>query len=460
VLFDSDGKAIFRFINNKKNLFKIRTPLTVRGGLILVDFPKPMPNDSLDWVQGLINFNGNVIYKDTSINYILEFDNEKAIVNTEKGNEVVFFEKRTDKAVYPIFDNAPDFFNLKKYGLATASVEQFGKQKWGIIDSCFNWKLAPQYDLIQLDNSNLNRCYILTRRLSKEEAEKKAIIPKYKGFEPELRGLADKAGNVIFDANYEFIIPFDSTNTKFYVRYPDGKKSGIMDRNGTLLRENQAIADSNSTQLPPRFASQIYSKQEWKIAVHDTRCKAVISEESENLKSCNEFKKNLNSSVHVSDVAQISFSESDTIYTKLEGNSVKNKVIKAQLINPTNDTIFFSTNFKNELNIIVQAKDKNGKWRNISMVRGLSPYEKENKIKDLVVGLPPQYFWEIQLPTYNGFLNTKCRAIVRTSKKDAAPIVSKEWDAGINPAQFWRSPVYQPEKIFTAYNYMYDEGAD
>ena len=86
----------------------------------------------------------------------------------------------------------------------------------------------------------------------------------------------------------------------------------------------------------------------------------------------------------------------------------------------------------------------------------MTPYEKTQKQADEWLGLPPQYFWEIELPTYTGILQTKCRLLVFTGKEGEKPIISAEWSAGINPAQFWKTPNYAPDKLFTPFGDMYD----
>jgi WG containing repeat len=455
VLFDSDGKEVFRYNIEEKRDWRIYTPMQVKADLIQINFHNPTSDNPFEGHYGLLNFKGEVVFKDTTALSFEDYDDKKALIRTDDGWKIVFFDIQKQPSESPNFSNAPNLDNLKKYGCDAASITLLEKSKWGIIDSCLNWKIRPQYDRIYFDTFR-NPHFRLTNMITSEEAEKRQLKPRFGGVTVALEGLADLSGKVIFEPQFGQISPKDSTFKKFDFSSVDGKKFGVMDRNGQILKESENYVDTSSMQTPPRSVSQVYSKDDYKIKINDADCKDEIHEELGVTKRCNSYKKIVNPVDNASKMAQIIFSESDTIYAKKQQYSAKLKVIKAQLVNTTKDTIFFQTD-ADELQITIQARDKKGVWRDISAVRNLSPYQKRNPVGIKSLGLPPQSFWDIQLPTYAGVFKTQCRAIIKTDKKDAALIVSKEWSAGINPAQFWKSPMYAPERIFRTYGDIYEQ---
>jgi WG containing repeat len=457
VLFDHDGKEVFRLKKREERDWELHKPIEVKDGLIHINFPTSDVNFSQGY-HGLLNFKGEIVFKDTTVHSVNDFDDKKVLVYTDLGWKFAFYDQEKEKSNKLIFKDAPSLKNLKKYGVDAASIWEYKYEKevYGIIDSCFNWKMTPQYNKIRLTDFGRNPYFTLTQRLTTEEAEKRQLKPRFSGHGVELYGLAVLSGKKIFETEFSDISPHDTTFQKFYFRSADGKKSGIMDRNKTILRENQEYVDTTSMQTAPRSVSQTFSQEEFNIAVHDNDCKEKIQEGLGVIKRCNSFKKIINSTENLTEIAQIIFSSNDTFYRKEKVNYEKKKVIRAQLMNTTNDTIFFKTT-DNKLSITIQAKDKKGNWRDISIVRGLTAYEKQHKKTEPSLGLPPQYFWDIYLPTFNGIFKTQCRAVIKSDQKNAPPIVSKEWEAGINAAQFWKSPMYNPDRIFRMYGDFYSQ---
>lgn len=116
--------------------------------------------------------------------------------------------------------------------------------------------------------------------------------------------------------------------------------------------------------------------------------------------------------------------------------------------NMTNDTLFFSTEV-GRISLVLQAKDKNGKWRDIEYLLhgwcGNAYYEQS---------LAPSQHWAFSSPIYHGAFKTKIRAVLesyRDSKDPGYPdhlkVYSQEIDGSINPAQFWRIRRYRAKEM-------------
>jgi hypothetical protein len=66
----------------------------------------------------------------------------------------------------------------------------------------------------------------------------------------------------------------------------------------------------------------------------------------------------------------------------------------------------------------------------------------------------PQYFWQLELPTFKACQPTRFGCLIFTGKTDEPPIISDTWEGGINPAQFWKASFYDPSNIFDKWQLM------
>lgn len=118
-----------------------------------------------------------------------------------------------------------------------------------------------------------------------------------------------------------------------------------------------------------------------------------------------------------------------------------------KIINESQDTLLMQDRFCEQIN--VQAKDRNGKWRNIQT------YIPTDVLTDNIQKLPPNKFWEFAIQSYSGGFKTKMRVVVNipaiylydwkniTSEpqklSDDKRFISNEIDCYINASQFMRS---------------------
>ncbi|WP_170110252.1 WG repeat-containing protein [Flavilitoribacter nigricans] len=120
------------------------------------------------------------------------------------------------------------------------------------------------------------------------------------------------------------------------------------------------------------------------------------------------------------------------------------------MANTTRDTFLFSVQ-DSRLYMKVQAKDRNGKWRDLDY---LPNSWCGNSYHTLF--LPPAHFWEFRLPVYEGAIKTKLRVLLynyhrKTDSREKLELLSPEIEAYVNPAQFWRKQSYTPTSIMDPY---------
>jgi hypothetical protein len=117
--------------------------------------------------------------------------------------------------------------------------------------------------------------------------------------------------------------------------------------------------------------------------------------------------------------------------------------------NTLSDTIFFDAQ-DSRLNMILQAKDKDGKWKDIEYLPSSwcgNSYH--------MVYLPPNNYWRFIIPVYDGKVKTQLRAVLSYKSSiegDEQIIYSNEFSGSINPGQFSRIPSYKPGGIMDPYN--------
>jgi len=108
------------------------------------------------------------------------------------------------------------------------------------------------------------------------------------------------------------------------------------------------------------------------------------------------------------------------------------------------------------LYMVMQAQTPEGEWRDIEYTPNSWC---GNSYHTLV--LPPSMYWEFTAPQYHGSVKTKLR--IRLSYNDPTEVHKKQWErtmlttysnefeASVNPAQFWRKAEYAPQGIMDPY---------
>lgn len=121
-----------------------------------------------------------------------------------------------------------------------------------------------------------------------------------------------------------------------------------------------------------------------------------------------------------------------------------------QVANLSGKTITFEAQ-DSRLNIKLQAKNKKGEWQDIEYLPNSWCGNSYHKL-----ALQSGSYWEFVIPKYSGDFKTVLRAELQylKSKKNKEPLIvySNEFEASINPGQFWRKPDYHPGGIMDPYN--------
>jgi hypothetical protein len=145
---------------------------------------------------------------------------------------------------------------------------------------------------------------------------------------------------------------------------------------------------------------------------------------------------------------QLSFVLDSTVYEKSINNwLLTNKRLchRFRIINETTDTLLMQESIGQIFH--VQAKDKNGLWRNIQTI------VPTDVISSTIYKLEPNKFWEYAIQAYSGGFKTKMRVVVKipavyvfnqdnfteTKLTDDKEFISNEIDCEINASQFVRN---------------------
>ena len=115
------------------------------------------------------------------------------------------------------------------------------------------------------------------------------------------------------------------------------------------------------------------------------------------------------------------------------------------LSNATPDTLILEAQ-DSRLNMYLQALDSTGNWRDIMYLPSSWCGNSYHK-----VFLAPGEFWDFTVPVMEGEIRTKLRVMLKTMLHEGTEFISNEFEAGINPAQFWRKPGYYSSSIMDPY---------
>lgn len=116
------------------------------------------------------------------------------------------------------------------------------------------------------------------------------------------------------------------------------------------------------------------------------------------------------------------------------------------LANTTKNTLVLDAQ-DSRLNMVLQARDRDGTWRNIMFLPSSWCGNSYHK-----VFLAPDEYWDFTVPQMEGEFQTKLRVQLNTAgSKGNETFISNEFDGGVNPAQFWRKKDYYPQSIMDPY---------
>lgn len=123
---------------------------------------------------------------------------------------------------------------------------------------------------------------------------------------------------------------------------------------------------------------------------------------------------------------------------------------RAYVVNDRNDSIRFPAE-DSRIEMKLQATDNAGAWRDIEYLPGSwcgNSYH--------TLFLPPQHYWQFEIPEYEGVQQTRIRAELtyynyEIEGWEEKEVYSNEINGSINPAQFWRKREYVSNGIMDPY---------
>lgn len=111
----------------------------------------------------------------------------------------------------------------------------------------------------------------------------------------------------------------------------------------------------------------------------------------------------------------------------------------AVLVNRMNSPVLVSS-WDQQLEVLLQALDVDGVWRNIESLNPSVFYTRHFKAP-----LLPNYYWQLPVPEFAGEFHTRLRLSImgieypdKGKKAHPFTLYSNEWEGSVNPAQFWR----------------------
>lgn len=119
----------------------------------------------------------------------------------------------------------------------------------------------------------------------------------------------------------------------------------------------------------------------------------------------------------------------------------KSRGFALYLVNTTTDTVVLPAE-DSRLNMVIQAKDSVGTWRDITFLPVSHCGNSNHR-----VFLAPEEYWNFTVPVMEGAIRTKMRVLLKAPLGSKADIISNEYEGGVNPAQFWRKDGYAPASI-------------
>ena len=114
------------------------------------------------------------------------------------------------------------------------------------------------------------------------------------------------------------------------------------------------------------------------------------------------------------------------------------------LVNLSDKTAAFNA-CDSRLNVVQEAKDKNGNWKPIEYLPSSWCGNSYHSVL-----LPANEYWEFPAPRYTGEIKTKLR--FKLTDQDGWTLVSNEFDGSINIEQFTEKQEYQPQGLMDPYD--------
>ena len=396
--FDKQGNFLFNINLAKNEMFSGvfvngLVPIRLSNKRMSVD-EKIVDDDDKNTHEGYINLKGELVLNDTLIERVTEFSNRRAFIKSRDEGNYRMINTKMEKVGNHYFEQARnlDFYN-SPYSFVKVN------SKWGIIDTNGTYVIPPKYHDLKADGISDNLFFY-----ANEEIDGVTLY-----------GLAKLDGTLITEPLFNEVSYY--SNDVFSVEIDN--KYTYINTSGEIIWQEKG----DTIVLDFSIDYQDYS-----LFFSNGKSKEVsLSEESF-------IKDSLNFIVNTSKIDTFRYSSIDA----------PNKYLSYSVIlaNLTKEEVGITAN-EGMLYMYTQALDKDGTWRDISVINSRCG----NGIRN--IPLKQNNYWEFKVPVYEGSIKTKMRLKLKYvgAKVTYDPrveykgitIYSNEYDGSINPGQFWNS---------------------
>lgn len=347
--------------------------------------------------EGFINLKGEVVYDDTLTEYVNDFSNNRAFIRDTNRNYNII------DVNFNILNKEP-FDKVRGNGFVDGYAIVESKEGWGIIDTNLNFIVSPEYESIHEVGIIDSLFFFGIDGLDYSE----------------LYGIKDLSGNILVSPIIE---DFDREGFKNgLLKAVINKKLTYLNRSGEIIWQGKKLNEEKSHEpVNITYMNRGYFY-------------AYSSPEKDD---------------HYNGWA-VSRNKPKTLPDGPTGKGlvlVENG-LKLFLKNFSSDTIQFLAQ-DSRLYMKLQALDRDGKWRDIEYLPSSWCGNSYHQIT-----LAPGFFWQFNLPKYEGEYETMIRAeldYINPKTSDMETIYSNEFSGSVNPGQFWRKPGYSPNGLMDPY---------
>lgn len=431
-VIDTNGKLRFT-VPSKKWRFDFGND-EFSEGLAIIDIYTVDPDTMKVWsssvrssYKGVINGDGEIVISNENWDEITPFKNNRAFVQDVHGGwylidrkgQVLNQEPYT-RILYKSYYGNPD--NLFQKGIQFVKTDQ----GWGAIDTTGKFSLEPKELGFHINDLNWKGDFIFfEEKISKEGGDY-----SYK------HGFMNIRSGLVVNPRFNSIPFAEFEDDLIYVI--EDERMGYIDHQGNYVWREKRIEKQNPLTLNIDYMNRGYFY-----------ASSTYIEELAGLGgwggSANNFKKI---------PAKHSF-KMDALSMQVQTNararwSKTYQGMNLYIVNTEKDTIYFDAQ-DSRLYLKIQAKDKNGLWKDIEYLPGSwcgNSYH--------TLFLPPDHHWEFVIPVYEGEFKTQLRAELvykrDINKEEESILYSTAFEGSINPGQFWRKNQYMPAEIMDPYN--------
>lgn len=370
--------------------------------------------------KGFMNLAGQLVINDTNYRYAKDFSNNRAFV--EDKDRTTYIIDRTGKKILN-----EGFRSVCGDGFRNGVAFVRKDKLYGMIDTNGVFLIPPKYQGIE--ESGLIGDYFFPTE-GKENGDDYTL----------LYGIERKNGTTVLKP---ILQEFDRNGFQYGVLrcITDGKYALINEAGEIVWQEQQQQMQTLSplnTDVMMRGYFYAYSKPDEKaLGGHGSSDNTPIP-----IAQPEKFPERSLSVV-------VDPSQTDTMYTEYEG-------IIVYVTNTMRKAIQFSAQ-DSRLYMKVQAKDKNGEWRDIEYLPSSwcgNSYH--------ILTLDPGRQWQFVTPRYEGDFKTRLRIqlkYIHPKDKKSTPwdrkeitVYSNEYEGSINPGQLWRKGKYRSGGLMDPYN--------